>query len=73
MSNGEIILYTTKDGTSSIKLQAKDGSVWLSQAEIAELFQTSPQNITLHIKAIYDENELDSQSTCKELLQVRYL
>jgi hypothetical protein len=71
MSQGELILYTTEDGQSSIKLRAEDGTVWLTQAELAELFQTTPQNITLHIKAIYEEGELDPPSTCKERLQVR--
>jgi hypothetical protein len=71
MSSGEIILYTTEDGKTNIQLHSKDGSVWLTQAEIAELFQTTPQNITLHIKSIYSENELISESTCKEYLQVR--
>lgn len=72
MSNGEIILYTTDDGQDRIQLRAIDGSVWLSQAELAELFQTTPQNITQHIKTIYVENELEQESTCKEYLQVRF-
>lgn len=71
MSNGELILYTTEDGRTSIQLRADKGTVWLTQAEIAELFQTTPQNITLHIKAICTEGELSLESTCKELLQVR--
>jgi hypothetical protein len=71
MKNGEIILYTAEDGSTTIRLRAEGGSVWLTQAEIAELFQTTPQNITLHIKSIYEEEELQVQSTCKELLQVR--
>jgi hypothetical protein len=54
---GEIILYTTEDGRSAIQLKAKDGSVWLTQAEIAELFDTSVSNINKHIKAIVDEDE----------------
>jgi hypothetical protein len=48
-----------------------DDSVWLTQAAIAELFETTPQNITLHIGAIYEEGELGEDSTCKEYLQVR--
>jgi len=71
MSSGELILYTTEDGKASIQLRAEGETVWLTQAEIAELFQTTPQNITLHIKAICDEGELSLTSTCKELLQVR--
>ncbi len=71
MMNGEVILYVTEDGKTKIQLRPKDGSVWLTQAEMAELFQTSPQNITLHIKSIYKDNELILEATCKEYLQVR--
>ena len=55
--SGEIILYTTEDGRAAIQLKARDGSVWLTQAEIAELFDTSVSNINKHIKAIVDEGE----------------
>lgn len=72
MGNGKIILYTAEDGTATIHLKAEEGTVWLTQAEIATLFQTTPQNITLHIKAIYEEAELTEVATCKELLQVRF-
>jgi hypothetical protein len=71
MADGEMILYTTEDGVVSIQLRTYKGTVWLSQAEIAELFQMTPQNITLHIRAIYHENELSAEATCKELLQVQ--
>ncbi|AQV92599.1 hypothetical protein BJN34_01675 [Cupriavidus necator] len=71
MNAGELILYTTEDGAVQIRLQAADGTVWLTQAEMAELFQTSPQNMTLHIKAVYAEGELAAEATCKEDLQVR--
>jgi hypothetical protein len=71
MNNGEIILYTAEDGSAAIRLRAEEGTVGLTQAEVAELFQTSPQNITLHTKAIYAEEELKLEATCKELLQVR--
>lgn len=71
MYNGEIILYTTEDGKSSIKLRAEEGTVWLTRTEIAELFQTTPQNITLHIQGIYEENEADVSSTSKDYLLVQ--
>lgn len=71
MSNGEIILYVTEDGKTSIQLRSKDGSVWLTQAEIAELFQTSKQNISLHIQNILSENELNQGATVKEYLTVQ--
>ena len=68
---GEIILYRTDDGTVVIQLRALDGIVWLSQADMAELFQTTPQNITQHVTAIFREGELTKQVTCKDFLQVR--
>lgn len=71
MSAGELILYRSEDGGARVQLRAVDGTVWLTQAEIAELFQTTSQNISLHIKAIYAEGELDSTATCKQYLQVR--
>jgi len=71
MADGEIILYTTEDGVTSIQLRTQDGTIWLTQAEIAELFQTTPQNITTHLRAIFAENELDEAATCKESLQVQ--
>ena len=71
MSAGELILYRSQDGSARIQLRAVDGTVWLTQAEIAELFQTTSQNISLHIKAIYAEGELEPEATCKKHLQVR--
>ncbi len=71
MSNGEIILYTTDDGKTSVQLKAEEGTVWLTRSEIAELFQTTPQNITLHIQRIYEENEADPNSTSKDYLLVQ--
>jgi hypothetical protein len=46
-------------------------TVWLTQAAMGELFQTTPQNITLHLQGIYDDCELEEDATCKEYLQVR--
>ena len=71
MSEGELILYRTQDGFAEIQLRAIDGTVWLTQAEMAQLFETSPQAITQLIKAIYSEGELAEEATCKEFLQVR--
>jgi hypothetical protein len=71
MTEGELILYTAEDGSVSIQLRAEGGTVWITQAEMAALFQTTPQNITLHVKAIYTEGELQQAATCKEDLQVR--
>jgi hypothetical protein len=71
MSNTALILYRTEDGLTELQLKSIDGTVWLTQSEIAELFQTTPQNITLHIKAIYEEGELEQAATCKDYLQVQ--
>lgn len=68
---GEVIQYQTEDGVTVIRLQARDGNVWLSQAEIAELFQVTPQAVTQHIRAIYEDGELDQEATCNDYLQVR--
>jgi hypothetical protein len=72
MSEGELILYSTEDGSATISLRAVDGTAWLTQAQMAELFQTSPQAITQLIAAIYADQEADEAVTCKQLLQVRY-
>lgn len=69
--NGEIILYQTEDGRTRVECRFEHETLWMSQALMAELFQTSPQNITLHLKALYAEGEIDEQATCKEYLQVR--
>lgn len=69
--SGEMILYTTEDGRSVVQLKTVDGSAWLSQAQIAELFDVTPQAVTQHIRAIYEEGEFDEGATCKAFLQVR--
>jgi hypothetical protein len=73
MSNdkGGLILYRTEDGRADIQLRAVDGTVWLSQAEIAELFDTTKQNVSLHIRNILDEGELAAEATVKESLTVQ--
>lgn len=71
MPTGEVILYRSEDGKSEVQLRAEDGTVWLSQAEMAELFQSTPQNITIHLKGLYDDGEIAEAATCKDLLQVR--
>ena len=70
-SNGELILYRTEDGHTDVHLRAADGTVWLTQAEMADLFETTPQNITQHIRAVYEEGEIEEEATCKDYLQVR--
>lgn len=68
---GELLLYETEDGRTRVECRFAEDSLWLSQAMMAELFQTSPQNITLHLKAIYAEGEISEAATCKRYLQVR--
>lgn len=66
MSN--IIIYNTQDGETSVSLLAKDGMVWMSQMQIAELFATTKQNISLHIQNIFEDEELDKNAVVKEYL-----
>lgn len=66
-----LLLYNTEDGRTQLRLRLEDGTVWLTQAEMAELFQTTPQNITQHVRAIYAAGELVREATCKELLHVQ--
>ena len=68
---GQLVLYRTEDGRTRVSCRFEGDSAWLTQAAIADLFQTTPQNITLHIGAIYQEGELREDATCKEYLQVR--
>ena len=69
-SKSEIILYQP-DNEVRLEVRLEDETVWLTQAQMAELFQTTSQNITIHIRSIYSENELGSEATCKDSLQVR--
>jgi len=68
---GEFLLYLTEDGRTKIQVRLEEESVWLTQSQMAELFQTTSQNITLHIRSIYQDNELAEFATCKDYLQVR--
>ena len=61
-----LILYTTEDGRSQIKLRAKDQTVWLSQREMSELFDVSTDNVGLHLKNIYEDGELTREATTEE-------
>ncbi|MHB8880977.1 MAG: virulence RhuM family protein [Thermodesulfovibrionales bacterium] len=68
---GELILYQTEDGKTRIEVKLQDETVWLTQKLMAELFQTTPQNITIHLKNIFNEGELEEMATCKDFLQVQ--
>ncbi|CAA6691424.1 Putative DNA-binding protein in cluster with Type I restriction-modification system [Lentimonas sp. CC19] len=65
------ILYTTEDGKSQIQLRAEDETVWLTQLEIAEFFQTTKNNVSIHKKHIFEDGELISEATVKESLTVQ--
>ena len=69
--NKQMIIYNTEDGKAEISLHLQDGTVWLNQLEIAELFQTSKQNISKHIKAIFADGELVEDSTVNYQLTVQ--
>lgn len=62
----ELILYTTEDGRSQIRLRAKDQTVWLTQREMAELFDVTTDNVGLHLKNIYEDGELSREATTED-------
>lgn len=68
---GEILIYQSDDGLTNIEVKVHDETVWLTQQQMAELFQTSRTNVVEHIKHIYTEKELDEASTCQKFRQVR--
>jgi hypothetical protein len=63
-----MIIYNTTDGKTSVSLYAKDGMAWMTQNQLAELFDTSKQNISLHVNSILKNKELDKSSVVKEYL-----
>ncbi|HEY8857593.1 MAG TPA: virulence RhuM family protein [Rugosibacter sp.] len=67
----QLILYTTEDGRSQIKLRTENQTVWLTQLEMAELFDATKQNISLHLKNLFVDGELDAAATVKESLTVQ--
>ncbi len=67
----EMLIYRSEDGAIKVDVLFTDETVWLTQKRMAELFQTTPQNITLHLKNIFDEGELQEDATCKDFLQVQ--
>lgn len=69
--SGEVILYQRDDGAPAIEVRLDAETVWLSQQQIAELFQTSRTNIVEHIQHIYEEGELEEAATCRKSRQVR--
>lgn len=69
--NGEIVIYQSEDGKTKIDVRFENETVWLTQQQMAELFNTSRTNIVEHIQHIYEEQELDEISTCRKIRQVR--
>ncbi len=67
----KIAIYQIEDKQAVVKVQFENDTVWLTQSQMAELFDTTPQNITMHLKSIFKEQELNEKATCKDFLQVR--
>ncbi len=68
---GRVLIYQSNDDTFRLNVRFQDESVWLTQQQMAELFNTTKQNISLHIKSIYSEGELLPQATVKKYLTVQ--
>ena len=71
METGKVLIYQNEKGDTKVDVYFNDSTIWMTQRSIAELFHTTPQNITLHIKNIYEDGELDEAATCKNYLQVQ--
>ena len=70
-NKGDIVIYQSESGETKIDVRFQDETVWLTQAQMEELFQSSHANVVEHIKNIYSEGELDESSTCRKFRQVR--
>ena len=70
-SNSQMIIYQTEDGKTKLEVRLENETVWLTQKMMAELFQTTKQNISLHIQNIYEEAELTPEATVKKYLTVQ--
>lgn len=68
---GEFVMFASDDGEVRVECRFEQETLWLPQATIANLYQVTPQAITQHIKAIYEEGELEQNATCKSYLQVQ--
>jgi hypothetical protein len=71
LQKGEILIYQSENGDTKIDVFLEDGTVWLPQSTIAQLYQTTPQNIIMHTRNIYSDGELNEAATCKQSLQVQ--
>ncbi|HAM43685.1 MAG TPA: hypothetical protein DCM67_01485 [Propionibacteriaceae bacterium] len=70
-TGGELLVYLRDDGTPAIDVRLTDDTVWLSQQQLADLFQTSRTNVVEHLRHIYEEGELLETATCRDFRQVR--
>ena len=68
---GKILIYQTEKGDTKVDVYFTEDTIWMTQRTMADLYQTTPQNITLHIKNIFEDGELDIGATCKDFLQVQ--
>ena len=68
---GNILIYQNEKGDTKVDAYFNDSTIWMTQKSISQLYQTSPQNVTLHIKNIYADGELYEEATCKDYLQVQ--
>jgi hypothetical protein len=71
LPNNQIVFYESQDGAIHLEVLFAEENIWLTQKKISELFDTTTQNITLHLKNIFKEGEVDQNSTCKEFSQVQ--
>jgi len=69
--DSQILIYQAENGETKLEVRLENETVWLTQKLMAELFQTTPQNITMHLDNIYTEGELTPEATCKDFLQVQ--
>lgn len=69
--NNKILIYTGNDGLTRIDVKLEEDTLWLTQAQMCELYQTSRTNVVEHIKHIYEEGELEEEATCRKFRQVR--
>ena len=68
---GNILIYQNEKGDTKVDAYFNDSTIWMTQKSITQLYQTSPHNVTLHIKNIYADGELYEEATCKDYLQVQ--
>ena len=71
MEKNEIVLFESRDGAVRLPVPVRDESVWLTRMQMADLFDVTPQNITIHLKKVYAAGELEREATSKDFLRVQ--